>query len=53
MEGNTAYNEDKIQEGKSDEFNVFISSGHCCSDLNNVLPPASPKMTGVCGGTWK
>lgn len=21
--------------------------------LNRVLPPASPKMTGVCGGTWK
>lgn len=21
--------------------------------LNNVLPPASPKITGVCGGTWK
>ena len=21
--------------------------------LNKVLPPASPKMTGVCGGTWK
>lgn len=48
-----AYNKDKKQEGKSDEFNVFISTGHCHSDLNNVLPPASPKMTGVCGGTWK
>lgn len=21
--------------------------------LNRVRPPASPKMTGVCGGTWK
>lgn len=25
----------------------------CCEYLNRVLPPASPKMTGVCGGTWK
>lgn len=53
LDGNMAYNKDKKQEGKSDEFNVFISTGHRHSDLNNVLPPASPKMTGVCGGTWK
>lgn len=32
------------------KFNLYEE---CWAYLNRVLPPASPKMTGVCGGTWK
>lgn len=47
-------NNDTVQSGRQSgcvAVTCWWRSPH--GHLNRVLPPASPKMTGVCGGTWK